>query len=195
MRREANSRYAILGLLMIEPMSGYDLRKHFQESLSYFWSESYGRIYPTLKQLANEGLVRVESGASSGNRERQVYTVTTKGLAALRDWLMRKPQKQPPRNEFLLKLFLGNALPLRDLLRHFADFRAEQESLLAMYIIIRDSVREEHTRSPHLPYWMLSLDHGIRMRRAEIKWANDAIRILKRYERRVHSAPTGRALK
>jgi len=164
-------------------MSGYDLRKHFQESLIYFWSESYGRIYPILKQLAKEGLVEPVKAAQSGKRERQVYALTGKGRSTLRDWLARPPQQQPARNEFLLKLFLGSSAPPEALLRHIEEFRAEQEKLLAMFMIIRDSVREEHVGSPNLQYWMLGLDHGIRMRRAEIDWCNQALRVLKRNTR------------
>jgi PadR family transcriptional regulator AphA len=32
-------------------MSGYDIRKTVQESIRFFWSESYGQIYPALKRL------------------------------------------------------------------------------------------------------------------------------------------------
>jgi PadR family transcriptional regulator AphA len=49
--------FAILGLLSIEPMSGYDIRRNLDESLSYFWSESYGQIYPSLKKLEASRLI------------------------------------------------------------------------------------------------------------------------------------------
>src|ERR1035441_9620557 len=48
--------YVLLGLLSIEPnQSGYDLRKAIESSVGYFWGESYGQIYPTLKRLAAGG--------------------------------------------------------------------------------------------------------------------------------------------
>ncbi|WP_431606966.1 PadR family transcriptional regulator [Paenibacillus thiaminolyticus] len=37
------------------PRSGYDIRKQFQASLRHFWSESYGQIYPALKELLWQG--------------------------------------------------------------------------------------------------------------------------------------------
>lgn len=178
MSRQESSRFAILGLLTIEPMSGYDLRQHFQESLIYFWSESYGRIYPTLKQLAKEGLVVPAKDAQSGKRERQVYTITSKGRDRLQVWLMQPPQPQPARSEFLLKLFLGRSVPSGALVEHIRRFRTQQEELLAMFLVIRDSVRVEHVKSPNLKYWMLGLAHGISMRRAEIDWCNEALRRL-----------------
>lgn len=38
--------YVILGLLSIAPnQTGYDIRKAVEETVGYFWSESYGQIY------------------------------------------------------------------------------------------------------------------------------------------------------
>lgn len=173
--RKSSTRFAILGLLTVEPMSGYDLRKHFQESLIYFWNESYGQIYPALKRLAKEGFVTPVKSAQAGKRDRRVYSLTSKGKELLHEWLAKTPQSQPVRNEFLLKLFLGRAAPQDALRQHVLRFRKEQEELLAMFLIIRDSVRVEHAKSPNLKYWMLGLSHGIRTRRAEIEWCNEAL--------------------
>ena len=48
---------ALLGLLSLGPMSGYDIRQLIPRSIGYFWNESYGQIYPGLKRLAAAGLV------------------------------------------------------------------------------------------------------------------------------------------
>ena len=50
--KENKSKYAIMGMLSMGPMSGYDIKKRFEKSLSYFWNESYGQIYPILRKLA-----------------------------------------------------------------------------------------------------------------------------------------------
>jgi len=175
---KGTTQFAILGLLTVEPMSGYDLRKHFQESLIYFWNESYGQIYPTLKELARKGLVAPVSSEKAGERERQVYSLTAKGRKYLGAWLVRPPKKQAIRSEFLLKLFLGRSVPPRALSEQIRRFQIEQEQLLAMFLIIRDEVRVEHAKSPDLKYWMLTVDHGIRMRRADIEWSKKALLVL-----------------
>ena len=71
--------YAVLGLLNIEPMSGYDIRQNLEESLSYFWSESYGQIYPTLRKLEAARLIAPVKQAASETRRRKLYTVTAAG--------------------------------------------------------------------------------------------------------------------
>ena len=82
------TRYLILGILSIESnKSGYDIRKAVESSVSYFWRESYGQIYPTLKRLAAEGLIVPRKSGARGRPERQEYSLTAKGHACLEEWL------------------------------------------------------------------------------------------------------------
>src|SRR5205807_8447317 len=78
--------YAILGLLAGEPMAGYDIRREIEESLSFFWSESYGQIYPALKRLEAARLIAPVTRAQSGTRRRRVFRITALGEAKLRAW-------------------------------------------------------------------------------------------------------------
>jgi len=175
---KGTTQYAVLGLLTVEPMSGYDLRKHFQESLIYFWNESYGQIYPALKQLARKGFVAPVSGDKPGERDRQLYCLTPKGRDSLRQWLVQPPKRQAIRNEFLMKLFLGRSAPQHALSEHIRRFQTGQQDLLATFLSIRDEVHVEQAKSPNLKYWMLAIDYGIYMRRAEIAWCREALRVL-----------------
>jgi len=77
--RARSTPYAVLGMLSLAPMSGYDIRKESEQSIGYFWSESYGQIYPALRELKAEGLIRRRPGKSGGNRDRQVYEITERG--------------------------------------------------------------------------------------------------------------------
>jgi DNA-binding PadR family transcriptional regulator len=56
-KRSSSSKEVLLGLLTVEPMSGYDLGQVIRDSVGHFWNESYGQIYPNLKKLASEGFV------------------------------------------------------------------------------------------------------------------------------------------
>lgn len=40
MAKEHKSRYAVLGMLSLGPMSGYDIKKVIEESINNFWQES-----------------------------------------------------------------------------------------------------------------------------------------------------------
>jgi DNA-binding PadR family transcriptional regulator len=81
--------YALLGLLQAQPASGYDLRKIFSSTAMTTYSDSPGAIYPALRRLQHQGLIRgnVEDGA--GLRRRQVFTLTAAGAAGLKSWITR----------------------------------------------------------------------------------------------------------
>ena len=87
-RRPNKSRYAILGILMLGPRSGYDIKKFFDRTVANFWNESYGQIYPILKRLAAEGLVEKSIEKQAGKPDRHIYTITGEGRNEMREWLM-----------------------------------------------------------------------------------------------------------
>jgi DNA-binding PadR family transcriptional regulator len=76
---------AVLGLLHDSPMHGYELRKRLNALLGAFRALSYGTLYPCLKGLLAQGLIRESPGADaaapalSGRRARIVYELTAEG--------------------------------------------------------------------------------------------------------------------
>jgi PadR family transcriptional regulator, regulatory protein AphA len=171
--------YVILGILSIDPnKSGYDIRKAVEGSVGYFWGESYGQIYPTLKRLAAEGLI-IPSGLPSATRKRrQVYSLTDAGRACLRDWLAVPFQNDPPRNEFLLKLFFGRAAAPSVSIAHVRDCREKNLTMLATLAGLENSVRKQSSQNPFVPYWMLTLNLGIALTRTALKWCDTALATL-----------------
>jgi PadR family transcriptional regulator, regulatory protein AphA len=83
MAKGNRSKYAILGLLSWDPMSGYDIKTAVEQSISNFWNESCGQIYPMLKRLAAEGLAATSVEKQVGKPDRYVYALTEKGCKAL----------------------------------------------------------------------------------------------------------------
>jgi DNA-binding PadR family transcriptional regulator len=81
--------YALLGLLLPQPSSGYALRKIFASTAMTTYSDSPGAIYPALQRLEKQGLIRGTIEASSGLRRRQMFRLTPHGLAALKKWINR----------------------------------------------------------------------------------------------------------
>ena len=177
--RDRKTRFAVLGMLAIQPMSGYDVRKTIDVSIAHFWNESYGQIYPTLKSLAREGLVR-RTARHNASRNRQEYAITAAGRASLQQWLSESPARQPVRNELLLKLFFARHARLQDSLQHLRRYRAAQEFELRRFRQMERDLAREHASHPDLPYWMLTLRFGIRNCQAAIRWADEALADLNR---------------
>jgi len=174
------SKYAILGMLSLRPMSGYDIRKTVQESIRFFWSESYGQIYPALKRLEAQKLVERARGAQKGRAGRQVYALTLTGRRELQEWLTRKPQMQPFRNELLLKLFFGRLVPREACQEHLRHFRQRQEDFLRTYRQVEGWLHTEHERHPDLPFWLMTLTYGVHQARALRNWCDETLAALEK---------------
>ncbi len=179
-RRTRSTPYAILGLLSLAPMSGYDIRREAATSIGYFWSESYGQIYPALRDLASAGLIRRRAGAAAKGRERQVYEITSRGKTALRRWRTQPPHPGPVRNELLLKLFFGSRTSLGLELDWIALLLARETARLAEFRRIKSRLTAEQRDHPSLPFWLATLSYGEHHSRAVARWARETTRALRR---------------
>lgn len=87
--RRSTLDFALLGLLSTGPASGFDIRKLFQSTPLATYSDSPGSIYPALKRLEVQGLIRSttsEQRAALGRR-RRALAITAAGRTALESWL------------------------------------------------------------------------------------------------------------
>jgi DNA-binding PadR family transcriptional regulator len=174
-KRLNQTQFALLGLLKTEPGTGYDLKRRIGESIAHFWQEGWGQIYPTLKQLEVENLVR-RSVMKSGKRELQVYRITRLGRAHLTAWLASPVSPEVPRNELLLKLFFGGQLDR--IQEHVAVYRKEQERLLSNYISLESQLRRKAAAHPQLPFWLITLNYGRHRVQALIAWCEETQKTL-----------------
>lgn len=177
--RPRSTPYAILGFLSLAPMSGYDIRKEAASSIGYFWSESYGQIYPALRELAAKGWIRRHAGRSGGNRERQVHEITERGRKALAAWRAEPPRDSPVRNELLLKLFFGGGEPVVHEVEWIARLLAEQRDALREFGKIREQLMKEQRDHPSLPFWLMTLSYGEHHARAVIRWCRETLNALR----------------
>jgi PadR family transcriptional regulator, regulatory protein AphA len=176
--------YAILGLLSVQPsLSGYDMRKAVQGSIGFFWGESYGQIYPALKQLTGEGLIAQSGSGSNGRKQRQEYVLTEAGRHCLREWLAVPFRNEPVRNEFLLKLFFAREAAPGVAAAHIRDLQARNQRMLDTLRKIEASAPSQQEANPHLPYWMLTLSLGKALTCAALEWGeNTLVALLAREE-------------
>ena len=175
MAKENKSKYALIGVLSVCPGSGYDIKKFMQGSTSNFWSESYGQIYPILKQLVEEGLATSYAEKQEGKPEKYVYTLTQQGKEALRDWLSESVESVVERNELLLKLFFGAHIPLEKNREHIQVFQELQSHLLAKYEEIERDLLVEVQDNVNLSYPLMTVRYGIHRCRALLSWCDETL--------------------
>jgi PadR family transcriptional regulator, regulatory protein AphA len=168
------TEFAILGLLAEEARSGYDIKKDVEERLSHFWSESFGHIYPMLRRLLDRGLVALTVERQDGRPDRKVYSITDEGRTALEAWFAEPPPPQRPRNEVLLRIFLGRHANTKHLIR---DVRAQREGFghaLAQLRAVRSRLDSEEEAHPDRVYWDITLSYGLKALEALTIWGEEA---------------------
>ena len=101
-------RFALLGLLAVEPASGYDLKRAIDRSTYFIWNATGPQIYNTLHKLREEGFVTSKELAQKGKPDKQIHTITPRGRTALQDFMSEPIRASVTRDEVLLRIFFGN---------------------------------------------------------------------------------------
>ena len=178
MAKESRTKFVILGLLANGVDSGYAIKKFIEKSVSHFWSESYGQIYPMLKKFTAEGMISEVVDTGKSKRDKKRFVIESSGQKALSQWLETKTDMPTIRDEMLLKLFLCNSdkigcgeLLLKEQVSQFT------ESLDELLIIESQLLKVEHSSKV---FWLASVRFGISSCRQRIEWAQDTMKDLKK---------------
>jgi DNA-binding PadR family transcriptional regulator len=164
----SSSRYAVLGILTLEPMSGYDIKKFIETSVAHFWRESY------------EKLLRRRTERQKGKPDRHVYSLKDRGRAAFLEWLGEPVKEDAVRSELLLKLFFGRHLEPGRLEVHLEEYRVVQTRILGALRGTREMLEAHHAEHPDFRYWMLTLRRGELVARARLQWARESLQDFRR---------------
>jgi PadR family transcriptional regulator, regulatory protein AphA len=161
---------AILGLLSIVPMSGYDLAHAADAAVGRFWPVSKSQVYAELARLEPLGLVQGTEIAQERRPDKRVFRLTGQGEEALDAWLESDELGAPRfRLPFLLKIFLGHRMAPRHSAELLQEVRAgalaqagDLEALLAVM---------DH---PDAAYARLTVSLLLRLAETVAAWAQDA---------------------
>ncbi len=112
-------RESILGLLMREPMSGYEIKTFYRDTIKNFWNVSDGQLYPTLKKMHKEGLITKKVITQHDSPNKHLYTITDKGKNVFEKWIKIPVRKtQELKEPFALKFFFFDYLKKDEILKH-----------------------------------------------------------------------------
>ena len=177
--RENKAKYIILGLLSHEPLTGYDLRQTAERSIGNFWTDlSYGQIYPTLKTLEKQGFVSKTVEVEKGQRLRKVYSITPKGISELREWLMEPADTEIFKLDILLKLYFGARVGIEHSIKNVEEFKKRNENAMEQYDAFERSLQNILHKSEDHAFFLLTLQYGQYITRAQLQWANKALETL-----------------
>jgi PadR family transcriptional regulator PadR len=80
----------ILKTLALEPLHGYGIGIRLEQISKGVFQVNAGSLFPALRRLERDGLIKGDWRATENNRRAKYYTLTTAGRATLkretRDW-------------------------------------------------------------------------------------------------------------
>jgi PadR family transcriptional regulator AphA len=176
--------YAILGLLSLNPLSGYDIKKMFEGSVMLYWSGNNNQIYTSLVKLHKQDLVSCETQIKDGSPTRKIYNITEKGLTELRQWALSKPELPEVKNSFLIQLAWADMLTPTELEGCLKEYENDLQMQLAMLRVQKQQRNISPSGIPRDAYinvsqartlretylWNMILENWIAYYQTELNW-------------------------
>jgi PadR family transcriptional regulator, regulatory protein AphA len=170
--------YVVLGLLSESPLTGYQIKQLIDWRFRFFWSESYGQIYPTLKSLNTNGFIEEVSSAAPRNRSQKAYSITPAGMEELRRWLRQPVVRESVRLEILLKMYFSHLVDADAMISHLLEFREKHEKELAVMHMVEKELRSIIDKDPNHAHILRVVDLGQKINEAYVQWSRETIKFL-----------------
>jgi DNA-binding PadR family transcriptional regulator len=164
--------YALLGLIDLQAQTGYGLRQVFEKTPMGNYSSSPGSIYPALRRLERNGLVKGERVPGKG-RDRRLYRPTAAAKSALRRWMLQQVAVEDIKHDMsglmLRFAFMGKFLR-KDEVHKFLDALRDA---LSTYVENLRTHLERHASTMPL-HGRLALESGLEQYRSHLRWVGRA---------------------
>ncbi|MEJ2598908.1 MAG: PadR family transcriptional regulator [Anaerolineales bacterium] len=164
-------RYAILGLLSWQPLSGYDLKKIISESRVFYWSGNNNQIYRALIRLHDDGLVTRQVHLQESLPAKKIYSITQPGLDRLRQWVLSTMELPEFRSTFLIQLAWADQLTAAELDALLGRYEAEIDLQLRMLSAQSGRPESAPNRTPREAFlWEKISENQLSTYRNELDW-------------------------
>lgn len=174
-------KHAILGFLSVQEMNGYQLKKHFDESISQFWSVSISQIYPTLNDMLSLDLITVQENADSSRGSKE-YFITDKGKVELKRWLSEPVSQEQFRSELLVKLYFSANIDKETVKKHLLEKKKEGQKRIELFNYFFEHIKKEHQENKQFSkdaiFWEMTVRYGIFQSNAFVEWCDECIKLL-----------------
>lgn len=160
--------YLVLGLLLDDPGSGYDLGGRASTAVTYFWPITRSHIYAELPKLVDLGYATADDVPQQGVPDKRVYTATEAGKQAFRDWLggfdtVTEKAKQP----LQIKLYFARHLPPGKLLAQLDEWEDEVQRLHAYCLALLEKETVDIARR-------LTVRFAVKRAESDLEWLREA---------------------
>lgn len=165
-------KHAILGLLNIQPMTGYTLKNEaFESTVAHFWQADQAQIYRTLDKMEADGWLSSEYEVQQDRPNKRVYSITEAGQAELVRWLGTEQSLPIYREPFLVQMFFAGLLPKDEILQQIeAHITGHKARLAQLEAIDMQIPPYDDAMARNRLFWGLTLELGIEQERMYLRW-------------------------
>ncbi len=172
-------KHAILGFLSFAPLSGYDLKKAFDNSVQHFWPANQSQIYRTLAELEEGGFVEKEVIEREERLDMKIYNITETGRGELHQWLSTPLPEHDTREPFLIQIYFGGKLSDKEILNLLNRKLKEIEERIAVYEAVYQMTQSTPGKIADKRtsfFAMLTLELGYINSQSDAAWLRSAIK-------------------
>lgn len=171
----------ILGLLLLQSRTIYQLRKRINDGLNLMYSCSMGSIQVAIKKLLKNGYI-TSNEISENGKLKKVYSITASGKNYFNSWLISPIDKDAAKNPELSKIyFLGFAekdTRIKLIKNHIADLKT---MLCDLYKICNDGIMlsNENHNNDIFYFQLQTATYGRDLIKFNIKWYSRLLKNIK----------------
>ncbi|MCL4531167.1 MAG: PadR family transcriptional regulator [Chloroflexi bacterium] len=175
--------HAILAFLEYQPMSGYDLKKFFDQSVAHFWSATQSHIYKSLDGLEKKGWAEAKVIPQEGKPNRKEYQITVEGRGELRRWLVTPLPLEPVREAALIQIFFSHFSSNEEIAALFETRMKEIRERLKILRNVAQAAIDENAKQVGIErarqLWQITLDYGIDYYEFELAWHEKTLKTVR----------------
>lgn len=165
--------YAVLGLLLIKAMTIYELNGAFKQSMSLFYSASYGSLQTAVKKLTQKGYVAYVESVENG-RHKKTFSITGEGTKAFFAWMQDGIPMSKLEVTALCKLhFLGLVADLDERKKIVASIITALEEMISGLEGYDKEIKAYQIPESYQTiffYQAKTLDYGMMAHKAALEW-------------------------
>jgi len=166
-------KYPVLGFLTDRPMHGYELKAALSPALPREKRVNDGVLYPLLRKLESQGLIRGKREQGETGRDRVVYRATARGRHEFAEWLASDAEEHDEvaydflvGHPFLTKCLFFGRLSEEAVAAKLQDQLDESLAKLGEFKRIKRGMGERGVDA----YRIDVLDLGIAQQQARVRW-------------------------
>jgi DNA-binding PadR family transcriptional regulator len=172
--KEKPLKNVLLAGIYNEPRSGYELTKWLQMGGQHCWSVDHSSVYPALREMEKDELIKSERAPGTRGPERSVYSLTAAGIEKLTAWVAKASPRPAIKDEQILRVLCFDLLSRETALQQIREVRAEHQAQLE-YFLARQAALTEKQPGP-----LLVTRRGVLAEQAYIAWCDEVAEMIAR---------------